>query len=90
MTVRAHARRDLALILRAAGPEAENHHHAVIEAEAPRAVAHPLQVIAGDVARTVATEPPSLDGALIELPFDPIVIFGIRLVLPDPPPWTLV
>jgi hypothetical protein len=49
-----------------------------------------LQVIAGDVARTVATEPPSLDGALIELPFDPIVIFGIRLVLPDPPPWTLV
>jgi hypothetical protein len=35
MTVRAHARRDLALILRMAWPEAENHHHAVIEAQSP-------------------------------------------------------
>ena len=35
MTVRAHARRDLALILRTARPEAENHHHGVIEAAAP-------------------------------------------------------
>ena len=45
MTVRAHPRRDLALILRTAWPEAENHHHAVIQAEAPRVAAHPLQVI---------------------------------------------
>jgi hypothetical protein len=30
MTVRARARRDLALILRMARPEAENHHHPVI------------------------------------------------------------
>jgi hypothetical protein len=35
VTVRAHARRDLAQILRIAWPEAENHHHAVIQAEAP-------------------------------------------------------
>ena len=33
MTVRAHARRDLALILRTAWPEAEDHDHAVIQAE---------------------------------------------------------
>jgi len=33
--VRAHAQRDLAQILRAAWPEAENHHHAVIKADAP-------------------------------------------------------
>jgi hypothetical protein len=46
MAVRAHARRDLALILRAAWPEAENHHHEVIETAAPRAAVHPLQVIA--------------------------------------------
>jgi hypothetical protein len=48
MTVRAHARRDLALILRTAWPEAENHHHAVIETEAHHATVHPLQVITGD------------------------------------------
>ena len=35
MTIRAHARRDLAVILRSAWPEAENHHHEVIEAAAP-------------------------------------------------------
>ena len=35
MTVRAHALHDLAQIIRAACPEAENHHHAVIEARAP-------------------------------------------------------
>jgi hypothetical protein len=35
MTVRAHARCDLALVLRTAWPEPENHHHAAIEAEAP-------------------------------------------------------
>ena len=44
MTVRAHARRDLALIFRTAWPEAENHHHAVSEADAPRAGVHPVQV----------------------------------------------
>jgi hypothetical protein len=49
MTVRAHAWRDLALILRTAWSEAENHHHQVIEAHAPRVTAHPLQVIAGDI-----------------------------------------
>ena len=27
---------------------------------------------------------------IFELPFDPIVIFRIHMVLPDPPPWTLV
>jgi hypothetical protein len=27
---------------------------------------------------------------IFELPFDPIVIFRIRTVLPDPPPWSLV
>jgi hypothetical protein len=27
---------------------------------------------------------------IFELPFDPIVIFRIHLVLPDPPPWTLL
>ena len=27
---------------------------------------------------------------IFELPFDPIVIFRIHTVLPDPPPWTLV
>jgi len=27
---------------------------------------------------------------IFELPFDPVVIFRIRMVLPDPPPWTLV
>jgi hypothetical protein len=35
MTVRAHARCDLALVLRTAWPEPENHHHAAIETEAP-------------------------------------------------------
>jgi hypothetical protein len=35
MTVRAHARRDLAQILRMAWPEAENHRHSVIQAEGP-------------------------------------------------------
>ncbi len=48
MTVRAHARRDLALILRTAWPEAENHHHTVTQAEAPRVAVHPLQVITGE------------------------------------------
>ena len=47
MTVRAHARRDLALIFRTACPKTEDHHHAVIEAEAPGAAVHPWQVIAG-------------------------------------------
>ena len=51
MTVRAHARRDLALIFRATWPETENHHHAAIEAEAPGAAIHPWQVRAGDVVR---------------------------------------
>jgi hypothetical protein len=27
---------------------------------------------------------------IFELPFDPIVIARIHLILPDPPPWTLV
>jgi hypothetical protein len=27
---------------------------------------------------------------IFELPFDPIVIFRIRMVVPGPPPWTLV
>ena len=35
MTVRAHARCDLTLVIRTTWPEPENHHHAVIEAEAP-------------------------------------------------------
>ena len=47
MAVRAHARRHLALILRTAWPEAENHHHAVIETEASSASVHPSQVIVG-------------------------------------------
>jgi hypothetical protein len=40
MTVRAHARRDFALILRTACPEAEDHHHQAIEAgtSAPRLI----------------------------------------------------
>jgi hypothetical protein len=33
VTVRAHARRDLAQIFRIASPEAENHHHEVTKAE---------------------------------------------------------
>jgi hypothetical protein len=49
MTVRAHARRDLALIFRTAWPETENHHHAAIEAEGPGAAVHPWQVRTGDV-----------------------------------------
>ena len=40
MTVRAHARRDLALIFRTACPETEDHHHEAIEAEAPVAAFH--------------------------------------------------
>ena len=44
MTVRADTRRDLALIVRTARPEAENHHHTVIEAAGPRAAVHPLKV----------------------------------------------
>jgi len=47
MTVRAHARRDLALIFRTACPETEDHHHATIEAEAPGAAVHPWQVRTG-------------------------------------------
>jgi hypothetical protein len=35
MTVRAHARRDFALVFRTACPKTEDHHHAAIEAEAP-------------------------------------------------------
>jgi hypothetical protein len=35
MTVRAHARRDLAQILWFAWPGAENHHHVVIQADVP-------------------------------------------------------
>src|SRR5215470_19276414 len=46
MTVRAHARRDLALVLRTACPEAENHHHALIEAPPRRGSA-----LAGDNGR---------------------------------------
>ena len=49
MTVRAHARRDLALIFRAAWPETENHHHEAMKAEAPGATVHPRQVITGGV-----------------------------------------
>jgi hypothetical protein len=49
MTVRAHARRDLALIFRTACPETEDHHHAAIEAEAPGAAVHPWQVRTGDI-----------------------------------------
>ena len=47
MAVRAHARRDLALIFRTACPETEDHHHATIEAEAPGAAVHPWQVRTG-------------------------------------------
>ena len=47
MTVRAHARRDLALIFRTACPETEDHYHAAIEAEAPGAAVHPWQVRTG-------------------------------------------
>jgi hypothetical protein len=57
MTVRAYARRDLALIFRTAGPETENHHHAAIEAEAPGAAIHPWQVRAGDVVRELVHRP---------------------------------
>jgi len=49
MTVRAHARSDLALIFRTACPETEDHHHAAIEAEAPGAAIHPWQVRTGNV-----------------------------------------
>jgi len=49
MTVRAHARRDLAQILRMAWSEAENHHHAVIKSRGTSAAVHPWQVIMGDV-----------------------------------------
>jgi hypothetical protein len=49
MTFGAYARRDFALILRAARPEAENYHHEVIKARALRATVHPSQAIAGDV-----------------------------------------
>jgi hypothetical protein len=44
MTVRTHARRDLALIFRTACPKTEDHYHAAIEAEAPGAAVHPWQV----------------------------------------------
>ena len=44
MTVRAHARRDLALIFRTACPETEDNHHAAIEADAPGTAVHPWQV----------------------------------------------
>src|SRR6185437_675226 len=47
VTVRAHARRDLALVFRTAGPKTEDHHHAAIEAEAPGAAVHPWQVRTG-------------------------------------------
>jgi len=49
MTVRAHARRDLALVFRTACPKTEDHHHAAIEAEAPGAAVHPWQVRTGAV-----------------------------------------
>jgi hypothetical protein len=49
MAVRAQARRDLALIFRAARPETEDH-HAAIEAGAPGAAVHPRQVRTGDAA----------------------------------------
>ena len=51
MTVRAHARRDLAVIFRAAPAETENHHHEAMEAETPGAAVHPRQVITGGVSR---------------------------------------
>ena len=66
MTVRAHARRDLALIFRAASSETENHHHEAMEAEAPGATVHPRQVIAGDVSGHCpawpALSPPGIPG----------------------------
>jgi hypothetical protein len=49
MTVQAHARRDLAMIFRAAPAETENHHHEAMEAEARGTAVHPRQVIMGDV-----------------------------------------
>src|SRR5215510_7421351 len=47
VTVRAHARCDLAEILRLTRPKAENHHHELIAAMAPLAATHPSQVIIG-------------------------------------------
>jgi hypothetical protein len=58
MTVGAHARCDLALILRTAGPESENQHHKVIEAEAPRGAVHPRQVIVAPLAVGFAGDSP--------------------------------